>query len=198
MIVLDIEASGTDPHKHSILSLGALDFYNPKNIFYAECRVWEGAHIMKEALEVNGFTEKEARDKNKKMDREVTEDFLVWTESVEEHTTAGQNPSFDRDFIKATCERYHLEWPLAYRTLDLHTAAYMHMIKWKLEPPVAHRRSGLNSGAIMRYVGIPEEPKPHNALMGAKVVAEALHRLFYDKKLLSEFKQFEIPWFARS
>ena len=59
MIVLDVEASGTEAHKHSIVSLGALDFMNPTNRFYEECRVWEGAHIMDEALVVNGFTKEQ-------------------------------------------------------------------------------------------------------------------------------------------
>ena len=34
MIVIDIEASGTNYDKHSILSLGALDFDNPENRLY--------------------------------------------------------------------------------------------------------------------------------------------------------------------
>lgn len=194
MIVLDVEASGTEPYKHSLVSIGALDFHNPKNQFYAECRIWEGAHISEEALGVNGFTEAEIQDPKKKTDKEIVQEFLAWAASIEEHTTAGQNPSFDRDFIKATCERYHLDYPLAHRTIDVHTAAYVHMVKWGIEPPVEHHRSALNSTAIQNYVGIPEEPKPHNALNGAKVAAEALSRILYDKKLLPEFKEFDIPW----
>lgn len=197
MIVLDVEASGTNPYKHSLVSIGALDIDNPKNTFYAECRIWEGAHVMEEALAVCGFSEVEIRDPKKKSDKEIVQEFLAWKDSVEEHTTAGQNPSFDRDFIKATCERYHLDYPLAHRTIDVHTAAYVHMVKWGIDPPVEHGHSALNSSAIQRYVGIPEEPKPHNALTGAKVAAEALYRLLYDKKLLPEFKAFEIPWLSR-
>lgn len=197
MIVLDVEASGTNPYKHSLVSIGALDFNNPKNQFYAECRIWEGAHVMPEALAVCGFSEAEIRDPNKKSDKEIVEEFLKWKDSVEEHTTAGQNPSFDRDFIMATCERNHLDYPLAFRTIDLHTAAYVHMLKWGIEPPVEHQRSALNSSAIQHYVGIPEEPRPHNALNGAKVAAEALSRILRDKKLLPEFKEFEIPWLSR-
>ena len=56
MIVLDVETSGTDPNKHSILSLGALDLSNPSNQFYGECRAFEGAHLEEEAFAVNGFT----------------------------------------------------------------------------------------------------------------------------------------------
>ena len=197
MIVLDVEASGMEPHKHSLVSIGALDFNNPGNTFYAECRIWDGAHVSEEALQVNGFSEGQIRDPRKKSDGEIVKEFLAWASALPEHTIAGQNPSFDRDFIKATCERYHLDYPLAHRTIDVHTAAYVHMVKWGIEPPVEHKRSALNSTAIQNYVGIPEEPKPHNALNGAKVAAEALSRILYDKKLLPEFKQFDIPWLAR-
>ena len=54
MIVIDIEASGTNYQKHSIVALGALDFDNPERRFYKECRIWDGAHYMEEALAVTG------------------------------------------------------------------------------------------------------------------------------------------------
>jgi len=62
MIVLDVEATGTEPHKHSIVSVGALDIANPTNRFYMECRAWDGAHIMDEALAVNGFSREQVID----------------------------------------------------------------------------------------------------------------------------------------
>ena len=65
MIIVDVESSGVDPVKHSLLSIGAIDFLNPKNQFYGECRVWDGAHIMDEALAVNGFTKEQITNKKK-------------------------------------------------------------------------------------------------------------------------------------
>ena len=56
MLVLDIEASGLNFEKHSIVSLGALDLEHPENRFYAESRVWQGAHIDDDALAVCGYT----------------------------------------------------------------------------------------------------------------------------------------------
>src|SRR3990167_7954681 len=52
MIIIDVEASGTEYTKHSIVSLGAVDFSDPTRRFYGECRIWDGAHIMEGALEV--------------------------------------------------------------------------------------------------------------------------------------------------
>ncbi|MEK7505694.1 MAG: hypothetical protein AAB597_02255 [Patescibacteria group bacterium] len=195
MIVLDIEASGTEPHLHSMVSVGALEFEKPERQFYGECRIFPGAHVMEEALAVNGFTREEIEDPKKMTDREVAEKFLTFAMEAGEHTLAGQNPSFDRDFMRQGALRYHLNWSLTHRTIDLHSVCYAHMVTHGVLPPVdqEHRRSALNSAKIMTYVGIPEEPKPHNALMGAKVAAEALSRLLYGKNLLPEFVSFSVP-----
>ena len=197
MIVVDVEASGVEAHKHSIVSVGALDFANPTNRFYEECRAWDGAHIMDEALAINGFTRGQITDPKKQSEADLIHAFLRWSEQVGERTLAGQNPSFDRDFLKYASERAgHTAWPFAHRTLDTHTMCWMHMIKRGLQPPVdpVHKRSALNLDAVLNYCGIPEEPSPHNALTGALSHAEVISRLLYDRKLLPEFEQFDIPW----
>jgi hypothetical protein len=70
------------------------------------------------------------------------------------------------------------------------------MIKRGLIPPydAEKHRTALDLDAILVYCGIPEEPTPHNALTGAMSHAEVASRLLYDKKLLPEFDQFDIPW----
>lgn len=196
MLILDIEASGTEYGKHSIVSIGALDFNDPDNRFYAECRIWDGAHIMDGALEVNGFSEVEITDPNKKSEAEIVVEFLEWSMSLDDRTIGGQNPSFDRDFLKAACERAGMQWDLAYRTVDTHSLCWMHIVKRGEEPPIdpQHKRSALDLDAVLQYCGIPEEPHPHNALTGALCHAEVASRLLYDKKLLPEFESYDIPW----
>lgn len=196
MLILDIEASGTNYEKHSIVSIGALDFNNPDNRFYGECRIWEGAHIMEGALEVNGYTEAQITDSTKKSEAELINEFLLWSEGLTDRTLAGQNVSFDRDMARAATSRAGLNWNLAYRTLDTHTMCWMHMVKAGLTPPLdeEHRRSALDLDAILNYCGIPDEPDPHYALTGAMCHAEVASRLLNDKKLLPEFAAFEIPW----
>ncbi len=195
MIVVDVEASGTNYDKHSIVSLGAVDFSNPTRQFYAECRIWEGAHVMDEAMAVNGFTVREITDPQKQSESDLVHAFIAWTEGVEDRTFAGQNVSFDRDFLKAAAGRAgHTDWPFAYRTIDTHTLAWMHMVKRGLTPPIAHQRSALDLDAVLVYCGIPEEPTPHNALTGAHSHAEVISRLLYGTPLLPEFAQYPLPW----
>lgn len=190
MIIVDIESSGVDPQKNSLLSIGALDFDNPTNQFYEECKIFSGAHVEKQALEVNGFTKAQITDPKKKTDREVVEDFLAWSATCKEHTLAGQNPSFDRDFIQQTCYRYHLNWPFAHRVIDLHSICYFQLLQKGIEPPTANSRTDLNLDKILTYVGLPARQGSHNALDDTKLEAEALSRLINGKLLLKEYEQF--------
>jgi DNA polymerase III epsilon subunit-like protein len=196
MLIIDIEASGTHYEKHSIVSLGAIDFTDPTRQFYAECRVWDGAHIMEEALEVNGFSEAEVTDITKMTEAELVTQFMEWSEMCSDRTLTGQNVSFDRDMLKAAVARAGHNWVLPYRTLDTHTMCYMHMVHHGVTPPMdeQHKRTALNLDAVLNYCGIPEEPDPHNALTGARCHAEVAARLLYGRALLPEFAVYPLPW----
>ena len=197
MIVVDVEASGVDYNKHSIISVGAIDFDKPENQFYEECRIWDGAHIDEGATEVHGMSDAQITDPNKQTEADLVHKFIAFAEPIADRTFAGQNVSFDRDFLRAAAERAgHTDWPFAHRTIDTHTLAWMHMVKRGLTPPIdaEKHRSALNLDAVLNYCGIPEEPTPHNALTGAKSHAEVISRLLYGKKLLPEFEKFEMPW----
>ncbi len=197
MIVVDVEASGVDYQKNSIVSVGAVDFEHPGRQLYEECRIWEGAHIEAEASAIHGLSDAAITDPHKQTEAELVHTFIQFALAADERTFAGQNVSFDRDFLKAAAVRAgHTNWPFAHRTLDTHTLCYMHMVKRRLTPPVdaEKKHSALNLDAVLNYCGIPNEPEPHNALTGAKSHAEVISRLLYDKKLLPEFEQFDIPW----
>lgn len=196
MIVIDIEATGTNYQKHSIVSLGALDFNEPTNRLYLECRIWEGAHIDDEALEVNGFTPEQITADGKITEAQLIGQFLSWADGIEDQTFAGQNVSFDRDYVKVACERAGYNYPFAHRTIDTHTLAYMHYVLHGKEVPTAKRHSALNLDTVLNYVGIPNEPEPHNALTGALVHAEVISRLLYNRPLLPEFAQYPMPSFS--
>lgn len=197
MIIVDVETSGVDPNKHSILSIGALDFDNPENVFCGECRIWDGARLSEDSLKICGFTPEEAMDKNKKTESELISEFLLWLKGLEDHTIAGHNPFFDFSFIQAGAKRGSLDFFLAYRSIDLHTICYYHMKRRGLEIPLTNKRSDINSDFVMRYVGIPNEPKPHKADNGARYEAEAFNRFLKDKYLFEEFSKYPIPWLGK-
>ncbi len=196
MIVLDVESSGLLPETHSILSLGALDLDNPTNQFYEECKVWEGAEIEEEALRINGFTREEITGKGgRQSEAELITAFVAWVlEGPPDRTLAAQNPSFDLEFVQAACRRAGIECPFAKRTIDVHSLVWLHMTERGIVPPQRKGHSAINLDTALSYCGIPEEPKPHNALTGAFCHAEVIARIAYTKKLLPDFSTYDIPW----
>jgi len=189
--------TGLEPNLHSIVSIGAVDLTYPERQLYEECRAWDGAKIEDEALAVNGFTMEQVLDPAKQTEGEALQKFIAFAQTIDDITIAGQNVFTDQYFLLAAAKRAgHTAWPFAHRIIDIHTLCYEHMIKRGVTPPfnAEKKHTALNLDAVLNYCGIPEEPKPHNALTGAKCNAEVISRLLYGKKLLPEFEQYAIPW----
>ena len=194
MLVIDMEATGLDFKKNSIVSIGAVDFEKPERQFYEECRVFDGAEIDPGGLAVNGFTEEECLDPSKKSLNEVMQLFYTWVkESEGDKILAGQNAYYDRDILNESFKRAGIEFQFHYRIVELHSVAYFDFIKKGATPPIKNEVSALNMDKILDYVGLFQEPRPHNALVGAKMEAEAFSRIFYGKNLLEEYKEHKIP-----
>ncbi len=196
MIVLDVESSGLSPARNSILSLGALDLDNSSNRFYEECRAWEGSEIEDEALGINGFTREEVGEKSlKQTEAQLITSFIAWSETVSgSRMLAAQNPSFDLEFVQEACKRAGIRCPFGKRTIDVHSLTWMHMSMHGVLIPEKEQRSNISLDTALKYCGIQEEPKPHNALTGALCHAEVIARLAYNKKELPEFNDFDLPW----
>lgn len=208
MIVVDVEASGIDPQKNSILSLGAVDFNDPTNQFYEECRVWAGAEIDQAAIDYCGFTRTQASDPTKQSDGELLEKFFAWAKQCSEITIAGENVVWlDLAIISATAHRtgidhqfafksqfsYQGPMPFGYRTVDLHSLSYAHHLSRGIRPRLQKGLSKLSLDETLVYVGLEPEPKPHHGLNGAKLEAEAFSRLIYGRILLDEYAHLVIP-----
>jgi len=193
MLIVDVETSGLDPARHSIASIGAVEFFNPANQFNEACRIFPGAEVSDEALAVNGFTRDDLLSLDKRPLDQVARDFFLWAVRIKAHVIAGQNPMFDYGFLRATAERFRLHFPFGRRLTDLHSVAYAAMLAAGAEPPLREGASDLTLDRILAFVGLPPEPKPHLAINGAKLEAEAFSRLVYGKGLLAEFAQYPLP-----
>ncbi len=194
MIVLDVETTGLYADKNSLVSIGAINFDDPEDRFYEECRIWDGAEVMPEALLVNGLIEEELRDPEKKSESDIVKNFLYWLSSKEDITIAGQNCYMDVAFVNAAIKRAGEKESLPRRIFEQHTLTQYHMMKRGLTPPIKNRRSALDSDAVMAYVGLPPEPKPHIAINGAIWEFEAIYRLINDEGKLEEFEKYSVPW----
>jgi DNA polymerase III epsilon subunit-like protein len=197
MIVIDIETTGEIPWLHSILSIGAVDFSNPENQFYGECRMREGSKLDPVALQINGFTREGIKARGKKPLKTLLEEFLDWTSKIEDITLAGLNHYMDVYFINHSLELCRIRNPFKYRLVDIHTITYANYLMRGIKPPLENKGSAMKSNVIQEYCGLPVEPYPHNALTGAKLEAEELCRLIYGKNLLSEYRKFKIPEYLK-
>src|SRR3989338_8105199 len=123
MIIVDVETTGLDPQENSILSIGAVDFSNPKNQFYGECGVIEGREINPTALKINGFKEKDIRAKEKSA-KELFQELIQWSKSIKDKTLGGYYTHFDQSFLLDTARTFRLEWPFGIHLVDIHSLFY--------------------------------------------------------------------------
>jgi len=198
MIVLDIETTGLDPGRHSIIEVGAIDFDCPGNYFNERCQIWDGAEIDLRALEINGLTLDEIQDQTNLTQKELLSRFMSWTVQIEDKTIAGQNVDFDINFLNESYARCGLSFILGKRKVDQHSIVYAHFLKRNIRPPLKDGFSNLNSDFIMNYVGLPSESKPHRAINGARFEAEALSRLLFGKAMFDEFCNYSIPDYLKT
>lgn len=192
--MLDIETTGLDPETHGIVSIGAIDLTEPESMFYEECRIREGEKIEEQALEVNGFTLDECRDKNKQSTRDLLQHFDMWLQSRSIKMIGGLHvASFDVPFINRKSSQVGLRIRLHKRSIDLHSIAFAKMQELGKVVPMTDGWSVMDTDFIHPFCGLPKEPRPHNALNGAKWEAESLFRLMNGKNFLKQFARYPVP-----
>lgn len=160
LYAIDVETSGIDPHKSSLLSIGAVNINNPQDFFYIECRPWEGAEVHEEALKVNGFSHDEIMTRNV-TEAQAIKDFFQWLKAGP--MMIAHNSAFDSGFIAAAALRADLPNPFSFRTIDIHSIVHTHITQKGEIPP-----GKLSLNTCLEYLGLPREPDPHNALTGAQ------------------------------
>lgn len=168
MIILDVETGGLDPAKNPLLSIGAVEYENPANEIYIKVAPFPGLEVTKEALEINGI---DLETWGGIPLAHAMQQFAEWANSVPNKMLVGQNVSFDRDFIRANCERVGLKSPFGYRTIDIHTLGYVALMR------AGRPLDKTSMDDIYEFLKMPKEPKPHRAIVGARLEREAFSRL---------------------
>ena len=189
-VVIDLETSGLNPGRHSILKIGAIDAAGRN--FYRRCQAVRRNGSLKrlfgapryryeeEALEVNGIA---ADDLDVGMPiGDAIGDLAAWlTDRYPKWLMGGKNPQFDYNFLLAYWP--WSVWPMSdlisRRTIDLHQVVYaLNFHRWEdfLTP-------GFKTSQLYRDYDIEPEPRPHYASAGAR------HTMMCFKRILC--KNFE-------
>ena len=197
MIVIDLETSGPYADVNGIVSIGAIEFENPENCFYEECRLEHIKQIDPISIEVTGFSEGQMRDPKKKSIKAVLLDFVDWLGTVKEKTFSAHNTPFDWKFLEWEFRQYKMEWPFHFRSVDIHGLVYAHMRGRGAQPPIYNEVSALGLKKILEYCGVEDPREVHNALEDAKLEAECFHRIMYGKPMFAEYADQKIPEYLR-
>lgn len=207
MIVVDLEFSGVNPNKNGIIAIGAIDFLNPENQFYEECRLDEEDKIdmpeeemtvfeklkLKSVKEITGLSEKKMRDPKKPFQKETLKKFFKWAVKCKVKTLAGQSIMWDYFFLLEKSRKYKIEFLFGHRTLDLHSMASLKHFQLKNRFLIKEGLSAMGLTNVMKFCGMKDERKIHNALEDAKLTAECFSRLLYGKNLFPEYERFKLP-----
>lgn len=214
--VVDVEATSLDTQRGAIASIGMVTFVDGGlNRFYRIFRPFPRAKMDHSALKVNGFSRKDLDNrcdcKGGELNCKVAEHAhdprkvpLYVSAFMKDNrcsTIAGQNPTFDANYINAYYDRYGTFNPVSWRTIDLHSIAYAKLAEKNIRIPTErikdrggkeYLRNDFSATHIYKMIGMPEEPRPHNGLTGAVFEFEALCRIIYKRPVLEEFKKYRI------
>lgn len=187
--VLDIETSGLDPRECGVLEMGAVMLdrsLSPVGEWSSLVRVCEWQRWEAEAERVHGVTRAEAMSADRPAAPAVLADFLHFVDSHSDGkrvVLAGMNlAGFDVQFLKEIMARVSpptmrtllgFGWRqlISHRTIDMHALAAGIALSKGCDV------SRIHTDAIYKMLGMAEEPKPHSALTGARMEAEALRGL---------------------
>ena len=166
-ISIDAETTGVNPERNGIVSIGACTFKNRQE-FYLENKIREDAEVDAYALSINGFSVEEINNQTKCSEYESLVELINFATQNDTFIIVGQNPRFDYEFIKAIWVRNgndDRKFPFSYRLIDVSGLVIASWIQARnIIPP-----KGISSGFVSNVLDVIEEPKPHNALTGAKM-----------------------------
>ena len=197
-IAMDIETSGIDPVKCGVWQIGAYDM-NTGEEFLGEAKIDDEDQVLndknanKTVFEVTGKTEEVLRDKNKQSQKDLIQKFLQWVKTRSSLNFLCQNPQFDISRIVIKADKYGFNIPFHFRAFDLHSIAQEKYYEIHKNFLIKGNISDMGLKNILKFCGIEDKRKSHNALEDAKLTAECFSRIIYGKGLFEEYSGYKIP-----
>ncbi|MDP2925887.1 MAG: 3'-5' exonuclease [Nanoarchaeota archaeon] len=197
MIVVDIETTGIDFNKCGIWQIGAFELENPLNIFFQDARIDEEDIVQESALKIIGKNEQELRNKELQSQKELIRNFFKWIENQKNRNCICQNPQFDLGFLSIRACRYGIKIPFEHRAFDLHSIGALRYMQVNGKTLIKDNQSNTSLSNILKFAGMSDNRKIHNALEDSKLTGECFFRLVYGKNLFPEYDKFQIPTYLK-
>ncbi len=168
LAVTDIETTSLEPEDGEIIEIGLVMVRQETlEVIHEWAALVMPEHIdtaQREALVVNGYNEQDWRDA---MSLEAA--MRMYIHFTKDAIFAAFNASFDWDFIRRALRRFDIANQMYYLKVCLLSIPWDRLRKARL---VSYRLD-----ALATYVGLAEEPRPHRALVGARIALEVYRRL---------------------
>lgn len=152
---IDIETSGLNPDKHSILRITATRTSDGA-IFDKWVRPEQGKWGDKKALEINGVDVEFLKTNGEPL-KDVLRDFSKFSAKGGPGLMAGCSVAFELSFLDESCRRHGIRPPFAGKRIDLQSAAFVaHECGWiNLNP--GEKDGALGFSAIAKACGMDRE-----------------------------------------
>ena len=181
-LYLDTETAGIDPVKNGLVSIGLVTASGEE--MYRECRLYNDQVAEPEALVINGYTEEQVRDPLKPLPHQIVQEVVDFAKKRNTMFLIGKNPEFDWKMLEypyvsrlQDTEYNGKKFPFSYRMLDVGGFGLMLWLALDMVVPPY----GISSADLQKILKLDPEPKPHNALTGArynKALLEAIVEAF--------------------
>ena len=202
MIAISIEATGKDPRKSSLISIGAADTEDwSKCTFHEVCKPRPRSSIDPDFLDFYGYSEKEIRKRSRQKEKDLVEHFLNWIKSMAELPTVDNinlisYTLHDILFLEQIAKRYNLFNllpPYWWRVgIDLHSILLFYSLAHGMnvqtgdqffgDTSVERKTMFLNFKPGLERAGVFIEPYDQKSLKRAQGMARAYN--FLERKLL--------------
>ncbi|MBX4211409.1 MAG: 3'-5' exonuclease [Candidatus Yanofskybacteria bacterium] len=168
LAITDLEMTGLDVDTHEIIEIGLVVVNQETLEIQDELDIKvRPEHIQTadpEALVVNGYREEDWRDAISQK-----EGFERYIEKTNGAVFSAWNIAWDWNFLMRALKQQGLKHTMDYHLIDLPSIAWAKLRGKGLEQ--------MRLSALCRYFGIPEEPKEHRAINGARTAYEVLKKL---------------------
>ncbi len=185
-LIIDLEMSGNLVGFHDIIQIGAvLADDNWKKLATFESLVYPDNEevFSSEAEEIHGIAIEDLEEAPSSFD--VLEDLEAWvrktlrksdTQSLKDVVLCGQSVINDINFLKAKFDEFHIDWPFAYKLIDLLSIS---MVMYQVfDNSGKARPKSYSLNAVADFFGIHRSEDTHDALEDALMTYECFKKYF--------------------
>jgi DNA polymerase III alpha subunit (gram-positive type) len=172
LIILDLEATGTDFVKHDIIQLGAVKLDSELNIVdsFERLIIPLGNEVSEEAMKVNKLNLDEVRSRGLILDNALQE-FEMWIGFPRYYIIGAWGIMFDITFLRHSYKKINRFYPFLYKCFDVAS-----VVRFYCSINNLTSKGGLGKCAKALKVEV-EESKKHNALYDAELSAKVLKKV---------------------